>query len=104
MEPQPYAADMQEEMIRQIEAAQPRLLVVVDVVASWLPRPESPHRLLDWLPRCLEDHYDLIGIADIRLDRSTDYHWDAEALTHQPQSPSRVFTYERRRDGEESGS
>lgn len=49
MESHPWATQMHEEMIREIESSQPRMLVFVNEPASWLRRPESETRLLEWL-------------------------------------------------------
>jgi hypothetical protein len=49
MERHPHAAQMQEEMIREIEASRPELIVFVHVPDSWLRAPDSPTRLFEWL-------------------------------------------------------
>ena len=41
MEPQKYAQQMQQEMIREIEAARPKYLISVAMNYSWLQRPDS---------------------------------------------------------------
>lgn len=48
MEPQPYALRMQEELIRDLEAARPAYIVDVDVSTSWLMRDNSATRIIDW--------------------------------------------------------
>lgn len=48
MEQHPYAAQMQAEMIREIEAAQPHYVVYVNNPLSWLPQPESDPRIFEW--------------------------------------------------------
>ena len=63
MEAQPYAARMQDEMIRQVEAAHPKFVVAVLHRSSWLMGPESPRRILDWIPRYLESCYDRVDAA-----------------------------------------
>ncbi len=63
MEPQPYAARMQDEMIRQVEAAHPKFLVAVLNQSSWLMRPDSERRILEWIPRYLETCYDQIDVV-----------------------------------------
>ncbi len=59
MELHPYAAKMQEDMIAQIEKAAPKYVVFVNNPLSWLTRPESQTKLLDWWPRYWEQHYTL---------------------------------------------
>ena len=48
MEPQPYALRMQEEMIAEIEQAQPRYVVYVTARPSWDARTTSDDRILRW--------------------------------------------------------
>ncbi len=65
MEPQKYAARMQGEMIREIEKANPKFLVFAKIAASWLPRPDSDKRIIEWGERYVTNCFDLVGIADI---------------------------------------
>ena len=51
MEPQPYAARMQDEMIGQIEAAQPKSVVFVGDRDVRVPRPSSNRRIFEWIER-----------------------------------------------------
>lgn len=95
MQPLPFARAMQEEMIRQIEAARPRFLVVVDVAYSWVGRPDSDWTLFTWLGRWVPAHYHRVGIADIGATGGTAYRWGADARTYVPQSDARVLLYER---------
>lgn len=71
MELHPYAAKMQEDMITQIEKAQPAYVVFVNNPYSWLARPESEKKLLDWWPRYWEQHYALVQTLTTR--QGTDY-------------------------------
>jgi hypothetical protein len=60
MEQHKYAVKMQDEMIREIEAAQPEYLVYVKVEESWLLRPESERRILTWYEQYSKAHYELV--------------------------------------------
>jgi hypothetical protein len=60
VENHPYAAKMQEEMIAQIEQAEPRQIVYVNNATSWLVRPHSKTTLFDWWPKYWEQHYQLL--------------------------------------------
>ena len=51
MEPQSYARQMQEEMIREIELARPKYVVSVKMSTSWLRRPESESLIFTWANR-----------------------------------------------------
>jgi hypothetical protein len=93
MEPQPFASAMQQQMIAEIEASQPRFVVLVDSQVSWLRRPDSDLSLFQWLPHFLDTGYHLAGVADI-LPGGTQYHW-ADAASSALRSQSRVFVYDR---------
>jgi hypothetical protein len=48
MEEHPYALNLQEQMIGEIERARPEYVVYVDDQYSWLTQPSSPQRLFEW--------------------------------------------------------
>jgi len=79
MESQPFAGRMQEEMIREIEAARPEIVVLAIVGSSWLPRPDSPHTLTDWWAQTYQTNYDLAGLVDLGAPGTTRYSWGREA-------------------------
>lgn len=97
MEPHPFADQMQEDMIAQIERAQPRFMILVNVDTSWSRRSDSSTRLLDWSAKTVDEHYRVVGLADIALDGGTVYRWDDDARDARPGSRSYVVTFERRR-------
>ncbi len=96
MEEQKYAGQMQQEMIREIEAAQPQFLVFVNVSASWLIRPHSDTSILTWAQNYIHDGYQLTGIADIYSD-ATVYRWGPEAMSYQPRSNNVVYVFRKNR-------
>jgi len=96
MEPQPFAARMQDELIREVEAAHPAMIVFVASRTSWAPRPGSDRRVLDWADRYLKKGYDVVGITERLPDGTSESHWDAEAAGHQPRSENVVYTLKRR--------
>jgi hypothetical protein len=66
MEPQKYAAIMQNEMIAEIERSRPDLLIYVDVPLSWLPADGANMYIFDWLRNYLSQNYRLMAV-----DKST---------------------------------
>jgi len=66
MELHPYAAKMQDEMIQQIETAQPEYIVFVNNQLSWLTQLESHKKILEWWPRYWEQHYQLVRTVRTR--------------------------------------
>jgi len=79
MEPQPYAVDMQREMIRQIETARPRFLVYVKFYSSWMFREDSEKLIVDWLEQYVPSHYRQRGIVEIITSNKTLYNWNPDA-------------------------
>lgn len=81
MEEHEFALEMQEQMIREIEAARPEFLVYVppgSIPWSWLPRRNSQLRLLRWLERYGAEHYRRVGLVEIFRDGSR-YRWAEQA-------------------------
>ncbi|HTR41574.1 MAG TPA: glycosyltransferase family 39 protein [Pseudomonadales bacterium] len=73
MEPQPYAAAMQQEMINQIEKANPDYVIFVHVSGSWLQNPKSNTLIFDWFDQYRQDHLRPVGLVEIASP--TAYHW-----------------------------
>jgi hypothetical protein len=65
MEPQKYAHQMQEEMIREIEGARPKYLISVAMVYSWLRRPDSEQAILTWANEYTAQNYVVAGFVNI---------------------------------------
>jgi hypothetical protein len=95
MEPQSYARQMQEEMIRQIESARPKYVIVVGVPNSWLRRPESESLLLTWVDQYIKTYYGVVGLVNIVSSDRTDYYFEQmpESL---PQLGGYVLIYQRK--------
>ena len=95
MEPHPYALQMQEEMIQQIEAAKPKFLIFVNVFTSWLTRPTSEKMIFDWFQKYQEKYYRLIGVIDIVSMDRTIYRWNENAVGYTPRSKYWVMILKR---------
>ena len=72
MEPQKYAQQMQQEMIREIEAGRPKYLISVAVVYSWLRRPDSEQAIFTWANEYMTENYAPAGLVNIK-PTGTDY-------------------------------
>jgi hypothetical protein len=94
MEPHPFAIAMQHEMEREIEVANPRFVVFVSEAASWLRRDDSDSGIFDWSGKFVQDHYKPIGVVDLMGD-DTEFHFDDDARSYQPRSPSKMLIYQR---------
>jgi 4-amino-4-deoxy-L-arabinose transferase-like glycosyltransferase len=113
MEPQPYAAEMQREMISEIETAEPKFVVLVSpqLNTSWLAGPQSDPTLFRWIfgeqpdDTFLRDRYAVIGLMEF-LPRTAaprsweDWvavaRWGPAAAAQGPRSPYCVFVLQRR--------
>ncbi len=72
MEPQKYAAKMQDEMIAEIEHSQPEYVVYVSSPPSWLRQKTSGDHIFVWAARFLAARYDrleLPGSASLQIYR-----------------------------------
>jgi len=98
MEAQPYASRMQDEMMREIEAAHPAYVVIVIVPGSWSGQATSDERILIWMDRYTTNCYTKVGIADIHSRSQTTWRWDAAVTGYVPRSPHVVHTYRRTSD------
>ncbi len=93
MEPQEFALKMQEEMIQQIEQANPRYVVFVSVATSWLQRPDSHRRILEWFQE-YQRKLRLQGLAEILSMEESAYHWQLNGAPVQPRTNAWVAVFE----------
>jgi hypothetical protein len=96
MESHRFAERMQEEMIREAEAAQAKYLVFVAVSMSWLATPGAGERVLTWAREFTARCYDRVGAADVHPDPVLRMRWDSDSLSFRPRSPFQVLTFKRR--------
>jgi hypothetical protein len=75
MEPQKYARQMQEEMISEIERANPKYLVSVVMNDSWLSRPGSDPLIFSWANEYIAKNYVPAGFVNI-TSAETEYYFD----------------------------
>ena len=64
MEPQPFALQMQREMIGDIETNRPEFIVFADNIMSWNRRPDSDLTIFRWWDG-YKTNYTLVGLTDI---------------------------------------
>ena len=94
MEDHDYALTMQKEMIQDIESAQPKFIVFVNVPTSWL-RSQTSHTLLhNWLQNYQSKYYELVGLVTIS-QQDTRYYW-AQNVKWPPDSPLWVAVLQRK--------
>ena len=98
MEDHPLAGRMQEEMIREIEVAKPKYVIVVNVDASWLIRPTSSQKILNWGESYVRTIYDQVGLVDIIDSGTTRYQWDNNPAAYASVSGTNLTVFRRKAD------
>jgi hypothetical protein len=96
MEGLKYALKMQKEMAEEIETAQAKYLVWVNVRTSWLVRPESQRYIFKWFEEYSNKDFNLVVVIDILSDSQTVCRWDSEATNYSPRSPFFLYVYKRK--------
>ena len=100
VEPQPYAAAMQTEMIREVEKSRPEYVVYVNVRSSWV-QSTAPisHAIFDWFDRYHREQLRLVGLVEIPPDGQTQYQWFDQPETNvQTSAESWLAIFKRRAD------
>jgi hypothetical protein len=95
MEPQKYASQMQQEMIRDIERAHPKFLVSVVMPDSWLQRPESDRSIFTWVNEYTAQNYTVAGFVNIIAPGKTDYYF-GDVPQSVPQLGKYILIYQRK--------
>jgi len=94
MEPQPYARQMQQEMIREIETARPKFLVLIVVSKSWLAGPDSDQTIFRWADSYCDANYDEVGLINIS-DEGSEYYFSARPANVKPMA-DHILIYRRK--------
>ena len=76
MEKHDFALTMQQELIKEVEAAGPKYLIFVHIRASWLQKPASHRLIYDWFEKYVKN-YERVGMVKI-FDHDTRYSWDPD--------------------------
>ena len=80
-EEQPFARQMQDEMIREIESRPPEFVVFADNPLSWGRKPDSDLKIVNWW-NSYQTNYTLAGLADIISETNTVYVWGPQMVAH----------------------
>jgi hypothetical protein len=78
VEEQPFARQMQEEMMAEIEAARPAYIVYVNVPTSWMRDENSERLIFDWWERH-QSHYELVGVLEMGSLAPGHFYWEEDA-------------------------
>jgi hypothetical protein len=97
MEKHVYTRKMQDEMIREIEGAQPKFVVMAKTAGTWVStRPDFSPVLKDWAQGYLNREYEIDGVVDLFPHKETLYRWGDQAQEYMPQSTNHLILYKRR--------
>ena len=95
MEDHQYAIKMQGEMINEIESAEPKYMVFVNVSTSWLRTEKSNDMIFKWFLQ-YRKHYRRVSVVDIIGNGRTDYYWGDETAGYEPKSKLWLAVFERK--------
>jgi hypothetical protein len=96
MEPQPFASEMQRDMIRELESAAPEYLVFVWVPNSWGVRQDSDPTIFEWVQRYSQEQMQLDGLVEIFSDNHSESHWDLPIQEISPRSDFWLAIFKRK--------
>ena len=94
MEPQPYARQMQEEMINEIETARPKFLVLIVLNKSWLSGRDSDLTIFRWADSYCDANYEEVGLINIS-DQGTNYYFSGKPPDMTP-TAEHILIYRRK--------
>jgi len=95
MEPQKYAQQMQQEMIREIERVRPKYLISVVIYTSWLRRSGSERLVFTWANEYTAENYAVVGFVNMAAPSQTDYYF-GDIPQSVPQLGNYILIYERK--------
>ena len=97
MEGSVYARKMQTELIQEVEATNPKFIVVANLGGSWVsPRSDISPMLKEWAQDYLNGEYEIKGVVDILSNEVTVYKWEQQAKGYHPQSRFHLVIYKKR--------
>jgi hypothetical protein len=98
MENQEFNLQMQEEMIAEIEAQQPEVLIFCRIPQSWLVRDESPDKILEWVNTYSTAYYDETGVMEIPPGNGpADFYWHEQVRQFKGTSDKQVYIFRRKK-------
>lgn len=90
------AEKMQKEMIHEIEAGKPEILVLVNLQFSWLTSKESEKTILDWMEKYSNEFYDIVGVINFLPSGNSESHWGSDAANCQPGQEDAIYVFRRK--------
>ncbi len=97
MEEQPFAVQMQEQMLQQISAARPAYLILVDDLSSWLAVSEKGMTFREKLGSLAAGSYELDGVAAVSRKNESFSVFGERSRQFVPNTSSRILVYKLRK-------
>ncbi len=85
MEPQPFALQMQRQMMADLERQKPEFIVFADNIMSWNRRPDSDLSIFKWWDN-YKTNYTLVGMTDIVSPTNTIIVLGTNFIAHYPEA------------------
>lgn len=95
MEPHPYAAQLQRDMIREIETARPKYLIMINVSSSWLVGENSDQSIFKWANHYFEKNYKIVGLFYPAVQGGYMSYWNEMPKTFRTPSREIIFVGKR---------
>lgn len=95
MEDHDLVEQMQQEMIDEVRAAEPRLLLFMNLTHSWVATEDSDRRIMRWAQQYWRKHYQRVGVVEFPRDAPTRFFWDDDAAARLPQGQEWVAVFRR---------
>ncbi|HEY2342250.1 MAG TPA: glycosyltransferase family 39 protein [Chthoniobacteraceae bacterium] len=96
MEAQPFAREMQDKMINEIERSKPKYYVLVQTPLSWLAGPNSDQHIVEWAGEEMKKNAVLDGLMQLTLAKNPEGVWGPEAGNAPLRSRYFVAIYKRK--------
>jgi hypothetical protein len=90
-----FALELQTQMIREIETAKPKFLILVNIPTSWLRRSDSKKRIFEWFQQYQPKYYRTVAIIEIFPGKQAVYHWSDKAIEYTPRSRFWIIVFQR---------
>ena len=94
-ERQPYADDMRQELMRDLQRVKPQYVVLVDSANSWVATLQPDTRLVTWANTFTSSCYERTGIVDVNPAGESTIRWDADAAGYPPRFTSKLTVFRR---------
>jgi hypothetical protein len=82
-------------MIKEVEAADPKYVVFVNLKASWLPPPDADMTVANWFIDYQSRHLKMVGLVEVDPAMRIAYRWDHLDMTPHENVRTVMTVYER---------